>query len=66
MPVKTTAKANNKIFKPQSAHTDRAKEENTMKNAVIYAVSVHTHRTSKALSDNSKNVTLSQSGAVCA
>ncbi len=31
-------KANNKIFKPQSAHqADRAKEYHTMKNAVIYA-----------------------------
>ena len=37
MLVKTVStKANNKIFKPQSDQ-DRAKEQNTMKNAVIYA-----------------------------
>ena len=38
MPVKTVStKANNKIFKPQSAHTDGAKEQTMNKNAVIYA-----------------------------
>ena len=39
MLVKTVStKANNKIFKPPSAHqADGAKEQNTMKNAVIYA-----------------------------
>ena len=38
MPVKTVStKANNKIFKPQSAHRADSAKEQTMKNAVIYA-----------------------------